>query len=260
MSEIQQLPARLVGNTALTPTLYQAELEVEALPATMLPGQFIHVALPGMQAHILRRPFSVYYCDKSTSRIVLLYQVVGEGTAHFSRLSCGATLDVLGPIGTPWPTFAASDRVLLVMGGLGSAPLYMLAEQLVAAGVAVDVVMGAQTADALVALERYRKLLGKDPHLTTDDGSHGHQGFCSDILPELCDQQHFSAVCCCGPEPMMQSVSNITLARDIPTYISLEKRMACGVGACLSCVVETTQGNKRSCIDGPIFNAKEVVW
>lgn len=189
----------------------------------------------------------------------VLYQCVGYGTDHLSQLEAPFTLDIIGPVGNRWE-IPEGQRVLLVAGGVGAAPLFIFAEQLVSAGKEVDVVLGAQTKDALVAREAYTAVLGREPYCATDDGTYGYHGFCTGVVNELLQTKPYDLVACCGPEPMMKSLCDITSAKNIPTAISLEKRMACGIGACLSCVVATTEGFKRSCVDGPIFDAAKVVW
>ena len=155
-------------------------------------------------------------------------------------------------------------RALLVGGGVGAAPLFMLCQELVGSGVHVDVVLGAQTADALVCLKRYEQLLSRDVRVATDDGTLGREGFCTSLVEEALaagvDGKPYQYVACCGPEPLMKIVAGQAAGADVPCQISLEKRMACGVGACLSCVVDTVDGKKRSCVDGPVFDAEKVVW
>lgn len=248
------------ANRKLTDTLFLLDIESSDIVSELKAGQFIHVRIPGMDAHILRRPFSVYQVDRAKGTMSVLYQTVGEGTRHLAGLAAPFSVDIIGPIGNHWEAPAAAQRILLVAGGVGAAPLYIFAEQLIAAGKEVDVVLGAQTKDALVALESYGSLLGHAPYCATDDGSWGYHGFCTGVVSELVESKCYDWVACCGPEPMMKTVADITLGKQIPTFISLEKRMACGIGACLSCVVMTTSGYKRSCVDGPIFDASEVVW
>lgn len=248
------------ANRRLADTLFLLDIESKDIASDLGPGQFIHVRIPGMDAHILRRPFSVYQVDRAKGTMSILYQTVGEGTRHLSTLQAPFSVDIIGPIGNCWEVPASAQDILLVAGGVGAAPLYIFAEQLIAAGKKVDVVLGAQTKDALVALDPYESLLGCEPYCATDDGSWGYHGFCTGVVNELVESKHYDWVACCGPEPMMKTVAEITLDKQIPTSISLEKRMACGIGACLSCVVMTTSGYKRSCVDGPIFDASEVVW
>ena len=260
MTTVLERKGVICSNTSLTETLWLMEIEVADIASKLLPGQFVHVLIPGMEGHLLRRPFSVYYTTADQSRIVILYQVVGFGSAHMTTLAPGFSVSVMGPIGHGWETPQACQRALLVAGGVGGAPLFMHAEQLVAQGVDVDVILGAQTAQSLVVERRYEKLLGKELLIATDDGSKGHAGFCTDLVAQQIAHTSYDYVACCGPEPMMRIVSDLALSASIPTFISLEKRMACGIGACLSCIVETTSGRKRSCVDGPVFDASEVVW
>ena len=162
--------------------------------------------------------------------------------------------------------------MLVVCGGAGAAPLYMLCEQLVALGVRTDVVLGAQTKEALVFRSRFEELLAKGascgcgaPRCSTDDGSFGRAGFCTPLAQEALAEaaeagEPYDYVAVCGPEPLMKAVARMAAAADVPCEVSLEKRMACGVGACLSCVVDTVDGKRRACVDGPVFDARKVVW
>lgn len=263
MSEVLQRKGIVVSNKQLTSRLYLLEVKVEDIPALVAPGQFVHMKLPSMDDHILRRPFSIFYVDKAQSRLVILYQVVGFGTQRMTLLATSDTVDIMGPIGHGWtiPCDIQEKKALLVAGGVGGAPLYMHAKELLQQGFNVSVVLGAQTKEALVVLEKYLALLGEENILiATDDGSFGYKGFCTDLVLDELENNKPSYLACCGPEPMMKIVSNMSLAHEVQTAISLEKRMACGIGACLSCVVSTTSGNKRSCVDGPVFDAAEVIW
>lgn len=259
MCETLQRSGRVRANRKLANNLFLLEIEAGDIASRLQPGQFIHVRIPGMDDHILRRPFSVYQVDSEAGLMSVLYQSVGYGTRHLASLEAPFTVDIIGPVGNHWE-IPDGSRILLVAGGVGAAPLFIYAQQLVAAGKSVDVVLGAQTKDALVAHDAYEGLLGRAPYCATDDGSFGYHGFCTGVVNELVESNEYDLVACCGPEPMMRIVSETTLAHGIPTVISLEKRMACGIGACLSCVVMTTEGYKRSCVDGPIFDARKVVW
>lgn len=258
--EVLQRSGTVQANKKLANNLYLLEIASADVVRALRPGQFIHLRIPGMDDHILRRPFSVYQVDADRTTMSVLYQTVGYGTRHLSALAAPFEVDIIGPVGNGWEIPERAERILLVAGGVGAAPLYIYASQLVAAGKKVDVVLGAQTKESLVALEAYEALLGQAPYCATDDGTFGYHGFCTGVVTELVSSEQFDHVACCGPEPMMKTVSEITLAKQIPTMISLEKRMACGIGACLSCVVSTTEGYKRSCVDGPIFDAAKVVW
>ena len=148
---------------------------------------------------------------------------------------------------------------------MGAAPLFMLCEQLVGAGVRTDVVLGAQTEAALTCRARYEALLDAPPRCATDDGSFGREGFCTSLVDEALAEaaeagEPYCYLAVCGPEPLMKIVAGMAAEAGVPCEVSLEKRMACGVGACLSCVVDTVDGKKRACVDGPVFDARKVVW
>jgi len=265
---------RVLENTWLADGLYLMKLHAPGLVGRIMPGQFVHAKLPGMEGHILRRPFSVYDLAVDEGSLELLYQVVGFGTAHMAGLGAGQVLELIGPCGNTWCDTLDFEvqRALLVAGGVGAAPLFLLARRLIAKRAFVHVVMGAQSADALVCHRRYGALIQKrfgqralSLSLTTDDGSFGHKGFTTDLVQDLlagegAPERPFDYVASCGPEPMMRKVASLALAAGVPCELSLERRMACGVGACLSCVVETLEGPKRACVDGPIFNTAKLVF
>lgn len=250
--------ARVLGNEQIGPRLYKITLDAPLMAKAVRPGQFVHMQLPGFEAHILRRPFSVYRVLPESGVVEIIYQTVGEGTVHMTGYAQGETCALMGPLGHGWQPI--EGKLLLVGGGVGAAPLFMFAEQLAAQGHPFEVVLGAQTQEMLVTREDYAQLLGRDPLLATDDGSAGFAGFCTEPVREELASGQYAGVFCCGPEPLMRAVAGIAEEAGVECRISLEKRMACGIGACLSCVVETREGKRRSCVDGPVFDAKDVVW
>ena len=252
--------ARVLSNAQAGPRLWVMTLEAPEIARAIEPGQFVHMRVPGMEGHILRRPFSVYVRDARAGTVDVLYQVVGFGSDHMTTLASGAEPELIGPVGHGWQVPEGARRVLLIAGGVGAAPLFMLAERLVADGADVEVVLGAQTADALVTRERYALLLGREPRISTDDGSAGFHGFCTVIAKDLLAEGGWDLVCVCGPEPVMKITAGLAAEAGVPCEVSLERRMACGIGACLSCVVDTVAGKRRACVDGPVFSAEEVVW
>lgn len=258
--------ARVLLNEGVGPNLFVMALESPGIAQAVVPGQFVHMKVPGMDDHILRRPFSVYACDVQAGVIELLYQAVGFGSAHMTTLTEGGKgVELVGPVGRGWCPAAAVKRALLVGGGVGAAPLFMLCEELVGKGVQTDVVLGAQTEMALACRERYEALLSAPPRCATDDGSFGRAGFCTSLVQEALDEaaaagEPYDYLAVCGPEPLMRIVAGMAEAACVPCEVSMERRMACGIGACLSCVVDTKDGKKRACVDGPVFGADEVVW
>ena len=250
--------ARVLLNENVGPRLYEIVLEAPVTAQAVQPGQFIHMLIPGYEAHILRRPFSVYKADIEKGTITVLYQTVGAGTQFMTTIEPGAMFNIMGTMGHGWQ--AVDGKVLIVGGGVGAAPLFLFAESLAKAGHPFNVVLGAQTESMLTTRESYAELLGHEPIIATDDGSLGHHGFCTDPVREALATGEYTAVYCCGPTPLMHAVATIADEAGVDCWISMEKRMACGIGACLSCVVDTVDGKRRSCVDGPVFNAKDVVW
>lgn len=250
--------ARVLSNEQVGPRLYKIVLEAPKMAAAIEPGQFVHMQLTGMEAHILRRPFSVYRADREAGTIEIIYQTVGEGTQFMTTYEPGVSCMLIGAMGHGWQVEEGAS--LIVGGGVGAAPLFLFAEKLAAEGRAFEVVLGAQTASMLVTRDDYAQLLGRDPIVATDDGSAGYAGFCTEPVCEALASGAYATVYCCGPEPLMRAVAALADEAGVTCYVSMEKRMACGVGACLSCVVQTTAGKRRSCVDGPVFDAKDVVW
>ena len=181
MTKLVNERARIVGNANVGPRLHIMTLKAPQISSAILPGQFVHMRLPDLGEHILRRPFSVYARNASEGTLDILYQEVGSVTKLMPEYK-GDFVELIGPIGNTWST--ECKRALLVCGGVGAAPLFMLAETLKANGVLLDVVLGAQTKDALVTRQRYQELLGVEPSCATDDGTYGRPGFCTSIVEE----------------------------------------------------------------------------
>lgn len=247
----------VVSNVRVAEGVGLLVLRAPRVATQVRPGQFVHLRVATGRDFLLRRPFSVHRA--AGDRIEILYQVLGAGTRAMSLLEPGTVCDVIGPLGTGWRVPEGAAHVLLVSGGLGAAPLGMLAEELAAAGVAVTCAMGAPTAARLVGrdvLESAARLV----ECATDDGSTGDRGFATGVSERLLGEHEFDAVYCCGPEVMQRIVAAQASQAGVACQVSLERLMACGIGACLSCVVTTTSGLKRACVDGPVFDAEDVVW
>jgi dihydroorotate dehydrogenase electron transfer subunit len=245
----------------------------------ILPGQFVHLSVGDSTSRfVLRRPLSVYNYDADEGTIDIFYQVVGKGSTAIYNFEPGRKLSCVGPVGRPWSMPLALNeegsgvpdlhntardytKALLVGGGVGCAPLTPLYKALLASGVEVQMIRGAQNA----ALIQDLGSLDFDPQrqnilIATDDGSVGHHGFVTDLVRECLGSGEFDHVATCGPEPMQRIVVDLAYEAGVYCEVSLERRMACGIGACLSCVVDTTEGKKRACVDGPVFDASVVVW
>jgi dihydroorotate dehydrogenase electron transfer subunit len=249
------------SNRHLADGIFEMTLKCPSVARRVQPGQFVHLRMPALEAHILRRPLSVSGIDYPRGELNIIYQVVGEGSLHMSKAERGDLFDVLGPIGRGWNPPAGIKRALLVAGGVGLAPLNLLIDQLLDAGVdEVQLVIGAQNAAKLF----FSNAGDVDPRLKqqamTDDGSVGRKGFVTELARELLEAGSYDYLATCGPEPMQRIVASLAREFAVPCEVSLERRMACGIGACRSCVVATTSGAKRVCVDGPVFDAQEVIW
>lgn len=257
---------KIVSNNNVGPRLWVMTLEAPQIAEGVMPGQFVHMQIPGMADHMLRRPFSIYAADVEAGTVDILYQVVGYGSDHLTTLPVGTECKMIGAVGTPWCIPAEAQRALIVGGGVGAAPVFMLTQQAVRRQLDTTVILGSVTKDALVTLGRYTEVLGEEPPVSTDDGTYGRPGFCTSLVQEALDAaaaegKPYDYVAVCGPAPLMKIVSGMAIDAGVETVqLSMEKRMACGVGACLGCIVATVDGNKRACVDGPVFDARKVVW
>ena len=219
----------------------------------ILPGQFAEVQVSNSTTTYLRRPFSIYDTDYEKNELSLLIKKVGDGTAALSKLNEGDVLNLVYPLGNSF-SMPAGEKALLVGGGVGIAPMLLLAKLLHSKGYKPDVLIGGRTAGDIIEPEKY-KPYGK-VFITTDDGSAGEKGMVTQHSLFAEDIKSYSAIYACGPDPMMKTVGRISATHDITCEISLENTMACGIGACLCCVVETIEGNKTTCMEGPVFDTR----
>lgn len=222
----------------------------ESLPH-ILPGQFAEVKIDNSPQTFLRRPLSIHNVDYEKNTLSLLIQKKGEGTQRLAELKVGDTLNMVYPLGNSF-TLVSNKKALLVGGGCGIAPLLFLAKKLVEAGTEVSILMGGKTQSHIMEAEAYQtygKLL-----VTTEDGSLGKKGFVIHHPIWWDKKPDFDWIYTCGPDPMMKAIAKLAHKFQIPCEVSLEQTMACGIGACLCCVVDTIHGNKCTCTEGPVFD------
>lgn len=211
------------------------------------PGQFINIKLDGF---FLRRPISV--CDATQDEITIIYKIVGSGTEYMSKMQAGEKLDILSGLGNGYDTSLSGLAPLLLGGGVGVPPLYMLAKRLISEGKKVGVVLGFNTASEIFYEEEFIRL-GAEVYVTTADGSYGIKGFVTDAMKNL----GYSYFYTCGPEPMLKAVCSYS---NTSGQLSFEERMGCGFGACMGCSCKTLTGNKRICKEGPVMKKEEIIW
>ncbi len=249
------LDFKILTNQPLNHNHNLLELECSGPLPAMLPGQFAEVRVDGSVNTYLRRPFSIHRVNPERNSIHLLIKSVGEGTHSLANLATGAMVNILLPLGNGFP-IKENGNVLLVGGGCGVAPLWFLAEQLKKRGNKVSMLIGGRSAIDVLLANEYA-LFGK-VYLSTEDGSLGETGMVTGHSVLNQEKLPFTGIYCCGPDGMMKAVSHIAEQQEITCLVSLENTMACGIGACLCCVVNTNQGHRCVCTDGPVFNSLEL--
>lgn len=223
----------------------------------MHPGQFVQVRIDDSPSTYLRRPISINMVDYERNEILLLVAAIGEGTRHLVRKKPGDKVNCLLPLGNSFTMPRSTDeRFLLIGGGVGIAPMLFLGKRLVEMGVRPSFLLGARTADELLEKDMFSEL--GDLYLTTEDGSEGEKGYVT--YHSILKEKQFDRIATCGPKPMMMSVARYAKQNDIACEVSLENDMACGLGACLCCVEDTTDGHICVCTEGPVLNIKKLLW
>lgn len=223
----------------------------------MLPGQFVEVRVDNSPTTFLRRPISISFVDRSRNELWLLVAAIGDGTRAMASLAVSNRLNCLLPLGNGFTMpSSASERVLLVGGGVGVAPLLYMGAEMRRCGCEPTFLLGARRSADLLLLDHFRRY-GR-VFVTTEDGSAGERGFVTNH--SVLQSEHFDRIQTCGPKPMMVAVARYAAAAGIDCEASLENMMACGVGACLCCVEKTTEGNLCVCKEGPVFNINKLLW
>ena len=233
------------SNVKLCENVYKMALVGDVSDITNA-GQFINIQLQGMY---LRRPISVY--DLAKDCVTIIYKVVGKGTEQMSKMQPGEKLDVLTGLGNGYNLELSGEKPLLIGGGVGVPPLYLLAKRLIAQGKKVTVILGFNKAEEVFCQKEF-EALGTNVIVTTVDGSLGIKGFVTNGM-----DLDYTHVYTCGPEPMLKAVYN---ASKTSGQFSFEERMGCGFGACMGCSCKTLYGNKRICKDGPVLIKEEIIW
>ena len=235
----------IIENVKLVPNVYRMRLRGDTAAITA-PGQFVNIKLDGM---FLRRPISV--CDVQEDVLTIIYKVVGKGTEAMSEMESGK-LDILTGLGNGYDLSITGDKPVLLGGGVGVPPMYLLCKRLIAEGKQPTVILGFNKAEEVFYEEEF-KALGCTVLVTTVDGSYAIKGFVTDALKNV-EYTHF---CTCGPEPMLKAVYRAT---NTSGQMSFEERMGCGFGACMGCSCQTLTGYKRICKDGPVMRKEEIKW
>lgn len=222
----------------------------------MVPGQFVEVRVDGSPSTFLRRPISINFVDREQNELWLLVATVGDGTRKLAELKAGDLLNCLLPLGNGFTAAKQGEKVLLIGGGVGVAPLLYMGAEMRQKGIEPTFLLGARTAKDLLLLDIFKRY-GR-VFVTTEDGSEGEKGFVTNH--SILQNERFDRISTCGPTPMMKAVARFAKEKGIECEASLENLMACGLGACLCCVEKTTEGNLCVCKDGPVFNVQRLLW
>lgn len=223
----------------------------------MMPGQFVEVRVDDSPSTFLRRPISINFLDRESNELWLLVAAIGDGTRRMARLNVGEKLNCVLPLGNGFtmPT-SKNEKILLVGGGVGVAPLLYFGKQIKEMGGEPTFLLGARSANDLLEIDYFNNI-GR-VFVTTEDGTAGEKGYVTNH--SVLQVERFDRISVCGPKPMMTAVARYAYKAEIDCEVSLENKMACGVGACLCCVENTTSGNVCVCKDGPVLNIKKLLW
>ncbi len=270
MSAILNIKVKILSKEEVAPNIFLIKLSAPFVAQEALPGQFIHIKCNVDSYPLLRRPISIHRTDKEKGEIYILFQIVGEGTKLLSQRLIGDDLDIIGPIGNAFNIYPESRKILIIGGGIGVAPLLALCEESIRKGKEVRVLIGALKKELVIGEENFRKL-GAKVDVATNDGSYKYKGLVTDLLERIINEGWLAdQIFACGPKLKLKKVVEVSLEAHIDCQVSLEERMACGIGACLGCVCKIKTRDKkegkvkyefrRVCVDGPVFRGSEVVW
>lgn len=257
-----QADCKIVGKEKLIDGIYKFSIKSKEISEIAKPGNFLEIKVANSLETFLRRPISIYNIDKENEVVEFIFQVKGKGTEILSERKIGEDLNVLGPLGNGTFSIKNYNKVAIIGGGIGTYPLYELAKTL-KENSKVNTYLGFRNKE-LVTLEDEFGNVSDKLIITTDDGSYKEKGFAIDFLKEDCKIEKPDIIFACGPLPMLRAVQKFGIENEIPTELSLEERMGCGIGACVGCAVLTKSKDgeekyKYVCQHGPVFNAKEVI-
>lgn len=250
----------ILVNEKMGQDIWRMEISAPQIAAASAPGQFVNVRLHEHAEPLLRRPISLHGIDQEKGTIAFLYLVVGKGTEMMTKMAEGQDINLLGPLGKGFSLDFKGERAIVIGGGIGSAPLYPLMQELRKKGKQVTLVLGARNKESIVALDLYHAI-GAECRIATEDGSMGTKGFVTTILEQEIKGEACDYLYACGPIPMLRAVEDMAEQYGIKGEISTEAHMGCGLGICLSCSVKGKDGkNRKVCQAGPVFRLGELSY
>ncbi len=269
--------SEIVQHQKKGPALFRIDLHAPEICGEARPGQFVHLKVEERGYHpLLRRPFSIYDLDRQEGVLSITYKVVGLGTEILSQKRQGETLEIMGPLGRPFTQWKEDQKIIMVAGGVGYAPLNFLARELLGRNIKLEVLLGARKEEELVG-EEDLKAMGIAPEIAVEEGPRGFAGRVTELLKRKLEEESFHRLYSCGPCSMLKEVTRISREKSLKGEVSLESIMACGVGACLGCAFPVNEGSSESklevsigessgpktsyqrvCVEGPTFSLEEV--
>lgn len=257
------IKAKLLKKDELKPGILKFSVQADEIVNTAKPGNFIEIRVNDDIEPFLRRPISIYNMDKENGILEFIFQVKGKGTTILAKRNEGELIDIVGPLGFGTFKYSSYENLAIIGGGIGVFPLYELAKSAKNENKNVNTYLGFRNKD-LVVLENEFKEVSNQLTITTDDGSYAQKGFAIDFLKKDIEDGKIDSIYACGPLPMLKAIRELAIEKNIPCQISLEERMACGLGVCLGCAVKTAKSPKETpeywhvCKAGPVFQAKDV--
>lgn len=259
----EQMLAELVNKEKIIEGVYKFGVKADSIVKSARPGNFIEIRVTDKTEPFLRRPISIHNLDKENGVLEFIFQVKGKGTKILSRKQIGDKIDIIGPLG--YGTFKLENykKIAIIGGGIGIFPLYELLKQANINNVETGVYLSFRNKDLVLLEDEFGKLTNK-LNISTDDGSYKNKGFAIDFLKQDMGKEKYECIYACGPTPMLRAVKNYAVENNINCQVSLEEKMACGLGVCLGCAVKTSTSPKDApeyfhvCKAGPVFNAKDV--
>ena len=254
---MKQLQSQIIYNKQISADFFELSMSWDKSAGTPLPGQFLTIRVTQDSVPLLRRPFAYSDFDESNRAVSIIYQKRGRATEIISAKQPGEFIDIIGPLGTPFPVSGGQEKTVAVAGGVGLGPILFLVNYLKERSIPVTFIFGCRNSSFVPDTDAFRSA---SPLICTDDGSAGFKGNSISYLEQNVKIDEKTVLYGCGPNPMLKSMSGLADSAGARAWISVEEVMACGVGACMGCAVKTVSGFARACKEGPVFNAKDLVW
>jgi len=253
---MKQLQSQVISNKQISADFFELSMRWDKSAGVPLPGQFLTIRVTQDSVPLLRRPFAYSDYDESNQTVSIIYQKRGRATEIISAKQPGESLDIIGPLGTPFPVSGGQGKAVAAAGGVGLGPILFLVNYLKERSIPVTFVFGCRNSSFVPDTDVFRDAL---PHICTDDGSAGFKGNTVSYLHNIMIDDK-TVMYGCGPNAMLKGLSSLANNAGAAAWVSVEEVMACGVGACMGCAVKTVSGFARACKEGPVFNAKDIVW